>query len=308
MDSLPDQVFDRQAVCHHKHRAAAALPSFDFLLREAAERLVDRLLDIRRDFPLALELTTHGHVLRDAIRLARHKETEESRPSIKVLLHAQMAPAMLRGAGPLQLVADEESLPIENSCLDLIVSSCGLHWANDLPGVLIQSRRALKPDGLLLVNFFGGNTLTELRRSLLQAEMEVEGGAGPRVSPFADIRDAGALLQRANLALPVADTETITVSYDSPMKLFRDLRGMGETNAVIGRRKSFSRRRTLMRACEIYEADHADESGRVPATFELITLTGWAPAKNQPKSAPRGSGQVPLIRVLGATDDPPKPA
>ena len=196
MDTLPDQVFDRQAVCHHKHRAAAALPSFDFLLREAAERLVDRLLDIRRDFPLALELTTHGHVLRDAIRQARHKETEDSRPSIKVLLHAQMAPAMLRGAGPLQLVADEESLPIENSCLDLIVSSCGLHWANDLPGVLIQSRRALKPDGLLLVNFFGGNTLTELRRSLLQAEMEVEGGAGPRVSPFADIRDAGALLQR----------------------------------------------------------------------------------------------------------------
>ena len=308
MDTLPDQVFDRQAVCHHKHRAAAALPSFDFLLREAAERLVDRLLDIRRDFPLALELTTHGHVLRDAIRQARHKETEDSRPSIKVLLHAQMAPAMLRGAGPLQLVADEESLPIENSCLDLIVSSCGLHWANDLPGVLIQSRRALKPDGLLLVNFFGGNTLTELRRSLLQAEMEVEGGAGPRVSPFADIRDAGALLQRANLALPVADTETITVSYDSPMKLFRDLRGMGETNAVMGRRKSFSRRHTLMRACEIYESDHADESGRVPATFELITLTGWAPAKNQPKSAPRGSGQVPLIRVLGASDDPPKPA
>ena len=149
-----------------------------------------------------------------------------------------MAPAMLRGAGPLQLVADEEYLPIENSCLDLIVSSCGLHWANDLPGVLIQSRQALKPDGLLLVNFFGGNTLTELRRSLLQAEMEVEGALDPRVSPFADIRDAGALLQRANLALPVADTETITVSYDSPMKLFRDLRGMGETNAVIGRRKA----------------------------------------------------------------------
>ena len=307
MDTLPDQVFDRQAVCHHKHRAAAALPSFDFLLREAAERLVDRLLDIRRDFPLALELTTHGHVLRDAIRQESSIETEDSRPSINVLLHAQMAPAMLRGAGPLQLVADEEYLPIENSCLDLIVSSCGLHWANDLPGVLIQSRQALKPDGLLLVNFFGGNTLTELRRSLLQAEMEVEGGAGPRVSPFADIRDAGALLQRANFALPVADTETITVSYDSPLKLFRDLRGMGETNAVIGRRKSFSRRRTLMRACEIYESDHADESGRVPATFELITLTGWAPAKSQPKSAPRGSGQVPLIQVLGSSDDPPKP-
>ena len=306
LDTLRDHVFDRQAVCRHKDRAAEALPSFDFLLREAAERLADRLLDIRKDFPLALELTTHGRVLRDAIRLGGPSRTAEFCSSINVLLHAQMAPAMLVGAGPLQLVADEEYLPIKNSCLDLIVSSCGLHWANDLPGVLIQSRQALKPDGLLLVNFFGGNTLTELRRSLLQAEMEVEGGAGIRVSPFADIRDAGALLQRANFALPVADTETITVSYDSPLKLFRDLRGMGETNAVIGRRKSFSRRRTLMRACEIYESEHADESGRVPATFELITLTGWAPARGQPKSAPRGSGQVSLTGVLGASEVSPK--
>ena len=319
MNTSPHQVFDRQAVRYHKDRAAADLPSFDFLLREAAGRLVDRLLDIRRGFPLALELATHGCVLRDAIGLdgprgtvgtlgpVRSAESVGSGPSIDVLLHAQMAPAMLAGAGPLQLVADEEFLPVGNGCLDLIVSSCGLHWANDLPGVLIQARQALKPDGLLLANFFGGDTLTELRRSLLQAEMEVEGGAGPRVSPFADIRDAGALLQRAKFALPVADTETITVSYESPLKLWRDLRGMGETNAVIGRRKSFSRRRTLMRACEIYAADHADKSGRVPATFELITLTGWAPADSQPKAAPRGSGQVPLKEVLGGGGNTSKP-
>jgi len=198
-------------------------------------------------------------------------------------------------------------LPIGNSCLDLIVSSCGLHWANDLTGVLIQARQALKPDGLLLTNFFGGDTLSELRRSLVQAEMEVEGGAGPRVSPFADIRDAGALLQRANFALPVADTETITVSYESPLKLLRDLRGMGETNAVIGRRKSFSRRCTLTRACQIYESDYADESGRIPATFELITLTGWAPADSQPRAASRGSGQVPLTEVLGGGSSTSKP-
>ena len=306
MDTSPNQIFDRRAVCHHKDRAAAALPSFDFLLREAAGRLADRLLDIRRSFPLALELTTHGCVLRDAIKLDTPKGSAEANPPIKFLLHAQMVPAMLEGAGPVRLVADEEYLPISDGCLALIVSSCGLHWANDLPGVLIQARQALKPDGLLLVNFFGGATLTELRHSLLRAEMEVEGGAGTRVSPFADVRDAGALLQRASFALPVADTETITVSYDSPLKLFRDLRGMGETNAVIGRRKSFSRKRTIMRACEIYESDHADNSGRVPATFELITLTGWAPADSQPKAARRGSGQVPLTKALGAIDDLPK--
>ncbi len=303
MNTSPHRIFNRQVVRHHKNRAAAALPSFDFLLREAAGRLVDRLLDIRRGFPLALELTTHGRVLRDAIELDSPRGSAQSGPTINVLLHAQMASKMLEDAGPLKLVADEEFLPIGNGCLDLIVSSCGLHWANDLPGVLIQARQALKPDGLLLANFFGGATLTELRRSLLQAEMEVEGGAGPRVSPFADIRDAGALLQRANFALPVADTETITVSYDSPLKLLQDLRGMGETNAVIGRRKSFSRKRTLMRACEIYEADHADASGRVPATFELITLTGWAPSGSQPRAAPRGSGQVPLGDVLGVGGD-----
>ncbi len=307
MNTSPDQIFDRQAVRRHKDRAAAALPSFDFLLREAAGRLVDRLLDIRRGFPLALELTTHGRVLRDAIGLDGPRGSNETGALIEVLLHAQMAPQMLKGAGPLQLVADEEFLPVGSGCLDLIVSSCGLHWANDLPGVLIQARHALKPDGLLLANFFGGDTLSELRHSLLQAEMEVEGGAGPRVSPFADIRDAGALLQRANFALPVADTEKITVSYDSPMKLFRDLRGMGETNAVIERRKNFSRGRTLMRACEIYEADHADESGRVPATFELITITGWAPAGSQPRSVPRGSGQVSLTEVLGGRGDIEQP-
>ena len=306
MNTSPHQVFDRQAVRQHKNRAAAALPSFDFLLREAAGRLVDRLLDIRRGFPLALELMTHGGVLRDVLGLDEPKGSAESGPSIDVLLHAQMAPAMLKGAGPLQLVADEEYLPVGKGCLDLIVSSCGLHWVNDLPGVLIQARQALKPDGLLLANFFGGDTLTELRRSMLQAELEVEGGAGPRVSPFADIRDAGALLQRANFALPVVDTETITVSYDSPLKLLWDLRGMGETNAVIGRRKSFSRRRTLMRACEIYASDHANESGRVQATFELITITGWAPADSQPKAALRGSGQVPLTELLGGGSDTAK--
>ncbi len=303
MNTSPHQVFDRQAVRRHKHRAAAELPSFDFLLREAAERLVDRLLDIRRSFPVALELTTHGSVLRDAIGVDRSPRLVETSALIDVLLHAQIAPAMLQGAGPLRFVADEEFLPVGNKCLDLIVSSCGLHWANDLPGVLSQTRRALRPDGLLLANFFGGNTLMELRRSLLQAEMELEGGAGPRVSPFADIRDAGALMQRAHFALPVADMETITVSYESPLKLLRDLRGMGETNAVIGRRKSFSRKRTLMRACEIYESDFSYESGRVPATFELITITGWAPADSQPKPAPRGSGQVPLTSVLGDRGD-----
>ena len=289
MNNSAHHIFDRQAVRQHKERAAVSLSSFDFLLREAAEQLADRLTDIRRTFPLALELTAHRSVLRDAIG---------SGGAIGTILHANMAREMLLDTELLGVVADEEFLPFRRQGLDLILSSCGLHWANDLPGVLIQACHALKPDGLLLVNFFGGETLKELRFSLIKAEMETEGGTGPRISPFVDIRDAGTLLQRANFALPVADKESVIVYYESPMKLLRDLRGMGEANAMIGRRKTFSRRSTLFRACEIYIEDYADASGRVPATFELITLTGWAPAKCQPKAATRGSGKVSLAHVL----------
>ncbi len=293
LTEVPHQVFDRQAVRRHKERAGRDFGSFDFLLREAADRLVDRLADVRRTFPVAVELGAHQAVLQEAAC---------GRSSLGRVLHSAGSEAMLTPAST-GMVADEELLPFASESLDLIISSCALHWVNDVPGTLIQARQALKPDGLFLANFFGGETLKELRDSLLKADMEVEGGAGPRVSPFADIRDAGALLQRAGFALPVADTEILTVSYDNPLKLLYDLRGMGESSAISKRRKTFSRRATLFRACEIYLEDLAGDDGRVPATFELITLTGWAPAESQPKAAARGSGQLSLTDVLEADTD-----
>jgi len=294
LSNAPHQVFDRLAVRRHKERVAGKFHAYNFLFEEAANRLVDRLEDIRRSFPVAVELGAHGDLLRQKV---------SSPSSLDTIISVSCSTAMVPANDGLSLSADEEFLPFAPASLDLIISSGALHWVNDLPGTLVQARQALKPDGLFLANFFGGETLKELRSSLLKAEAEIEGGAGPRVSPFADIRDAGALLQRANFALPVADTEVITVSYENPLKLFQDLRGMGESNAISDRRKSFSRRATLFRACEIYLEDFAGEDGRVPATFELITLTGWAPDENQPKAAPRGSGQVSLTDVLSSQRD-----
>jgi len=181
---------------------------------------------------------------------------------------------LLQGLG---VVADEEWLPFASARLDLVLSSLSLHWVNDLPGTLIQIRRALKPDGLFLAAMLGGETLRELRHALLEADLAKEGGASPRVSPFVDVRDAGDLLQRAGFVLPVADSDTLTVTYDDPLRLMRDLRGMGETNATHERRDRFSRRATFSRAADIYRQTFAAADGRVPATFQVIYLTGWTP-------------------------------
>jgi SAM-dependent methyltransferase len=210
---------------------------------------------------------------------------------------------MVHRASGHRLVADEEYPPFADHCLDLVISCLNLHWVNDLPGTLLQLCRALKPDGLLLASFFGGETLKELRSVLMEAEEQGEGGASPRISPFADVRDGGNLLQRAGFALPVADTDILTVSYESPLKLMRDLRGMAETNCVLQRRKSFSRRETLLRAAQIYGERYGDEDGRVPATFEVITLTGWAPAPGQQQPLAPGSAQSSLTSALGDTGE-----
>ena len=195
---------------------------------------------------------------------------------------------------------DEEILPFAGASLDLVTSSLVLHWANDLPGVFVQVRRALRPDGLFLGALFGGDTLCELKESFLRAESEVEQGASPRVSPFVDVRDVGMLLQRAGFSLPVVDIDTIPVMYSSPFKLMADLRGMGESNVLTQRRLMFSRRETVLRASEIYSQKFSDKTGAVRATFQVIWFLGWAPAATQPQALQPGSATHSLAEALGA--------
>jgi SAM-dependent methyltransferase len=266
-------IFDRLQVRRQRDRAAAGLAQHDFLFREVAERLADRLLDITRRFPLALDIGCHTGIL---------AETLAGRGGIETLLQCDLSPAMAaaarRATGGPTAAADEEALPFAAGRFDLVLSDLSLHWVNDLPGALLQIRHLLKPDGLMLAAMLGGETLCELRQCLMEAELAEEGGAGPRVSPFADVRDAGALLQRAGFSQPVVDSDTITVTYATAAALLADLRGMGETNAVIGRRKGCSRRATFAHAFALYEDRFGDRGGRLPATFQVITLTAWKPS------------------------------
>ena len=293
------QVFDRRLVRWRRDRAAARFGDADFLVREAAARLAERLADIRRNFPLALDLGCHTGVVAGEIAAAAPGKVGH-------LFAADLSPAMAArartGTATPVLAADEEALPFAAASLDLVLSAFSLHWVNDLPGALLQIRQALKPDGLFLAVLPGGATLNELRHALLAAESDTTGGAAPRVSPFVGLADAAGLLQRAGFALPVADTETVTVTYDNPLKLFDDLRAMGEASALIERSRQPLRRGTLLAAAERYAAQHAGADGRMPATFELIFLAGWAPAASQPKPLRPGSAAARLADALDAEE------
>lgn len=289
-------VFDRRAVRAHRDRSAAGAERHDFLLREVGERLTDRLLDVRRRFPLALDLGCRHGLLGDLLA---------ARGGARCLVQCDLAPALLRRAAEaggaaerLTLAADEEILPFHRASFDLVVSNLALHWVNDLPGCLLQIRNVLKPDGLFLASLFGPETLAELRAALTQAELDESGGAHPRVAPFAEMAELGALLQRAGFALPVVDADSLTVSYSDALGLMRDLRGMGETNAVRGRARAFSRRTLFARTAAAYAARHAGSDGRLPATFQIVYLTAWAPHPSQQKPLPRGSGRMPLGHAL----------
>ena len=201
----------------------------------------------------------------------------------------------------MRVVADEEALPFADASLDLVVSGLSLQLVNDLPGALVQIRRALKPDGLLLASLLGGATLQELREAWLAAEAEISGGASPRVAPFADVRDMGALLQRAGFALPVVDSETVTVTYANPLALMQEIKAMGASNMLLARRRTPVTRGLLLRAAEIYAERFAGADGRVPATFEILTLTAWAPDESQPKPLRPGSAQTRLADALGVS-------
>jgi len=301
--SQPTAVFNRRTVRRHRDRAAATLASHDFLFRDGAERLADRLDDIKRTFPLALDLGCHTGELARALA---------GRGGVATLVQCDLSPRMAAAAGAAAagrlktpaVAGDEEALPFAAGAFDLVLSNLSLHWVNDLPGALIQIRRALKPDGLFLATLFGGDTVRELRRALAEAEIAEEDGLSPRVSPFCDVRDAGGLLQRAGFALPVADADTVTVSYGDPMTLMADLRGMGESNAVALGRKGFTRRRTLAAATRRYRELYAGADGRVPATFQIVTLTGWAPDPSQQKPLQPGSATGRLAQALGAVEVP----
>lgn len=286
----PFAIFDRALVKARRVRAVKSFAAHDFLKREMAARLAERLEEVKRTFPVALDLGCHRGELAEALK---------GKGGIRTLVQADLSSAMLRHATGLRVAADEEWLPFKPEAFDLAMSAGSLHWINDVPGALTQIRNALKPDGLLLVMLPGAETLKELREALTQAEAELEGGASPRVSPFIDVREAGGLLQRAGFALPVIDTDTLRVSYEDMFGLMRDLRGMGETNALIQRWKNCSRRATFLRSAEIYRKRFADSEGRIPATVELVTLTAWKPHESQPQAAKRGSGRVSLEKALG---------
>jgi SAM-dependent methyltransferase len=286
-------IFDRPLIRGRQQRAAALGPA-TFLLDRVAEDLADRLAAVLRRFDLAVDLGTPGNAVQGALaRLG----------SVGTIVGAR-APSRINEGRATQtcVFADEEALPFGDSSLDLVVSALALQFVNDLPGALVQIRRALKPDGLFLAALCGGDTLTELRQSFAAAESDIEGGVSPRVAPFADLRELGSLLQRAGFALPVTDTDRLIVRYDSAFALMHDLRRMGATNALLARRRTPLRRATLLRMVEIYGERFADADGRIRATFEIVWLSGWAPHPSQQQPLRPGSARARLADALGTRE------
>jgi SAM-dependent methyltransferase len=285
-------IFDRGLVRWHRDRAAVDLSAHDFLFREVADRLADRLDDVTRKFPRALDLGCHGGEIAAALG---------GRGGIETLVQCDLSAGMAGRAaanGSPTLAADEEFLPFAPESFDLVISNLSLHWVNDLPGCLLQLRQCLKPDGLFLAAMLGGDTLAELRQALMEAELAETGGVSPRVSPFADLRDAGGLLQRAGFALPVVDGDRLTATYPDLLGLMRDLRGMGEANAVQARPRGFAPRTLFPRADLLYRRT-ANADGRLPATFQIITMTAWAPHAAQQQALAPGSARSRLADALG---------
>lgn len=289
----PIALFDRRAWRAHRDRAARSPGRVDFLHAEIAERLLDRLDLVNREFRQVLDLGSRDGTLARAVAARRG--------AARVVSAEPAVEFVAGGAGP-RVVCDPELVAFRDASFDLVASNLVLHWVADLPGALVQLRRVLEPDGLLLAAMLGGQTLVELRTALFEAELAEEDGVSPRVSPMAELRDAAGLLQRAGFALPVADSEILTVTYPDMLALMRDLRGMGETNALAGRRRAGLRRATLARAALIYAERFGDSEGRIRASFEVLFLCGWAPHPQQPKPLPRGSAQMRLADALKAPE------
>ncbi|KAL8158644.1 hypothetical protein V2J09_000181 [Rumex salicifolius] len=298
------KIFDRDLKRKQRDRAAWLMRPGDSFLDSVAENMLDRLQDCKRTFHTALCLggcmsairrLLHGHggieklvmmdTSYDMINLCMENEKDAPNPNIETSF----------------LVADDEFLPIKESSLDLVISCLGLHWTNDLPGALIQSRLALKPDGLFLGAILGGETLRELRIACTVAQMERDGGISPRLSPLAQVRDAGNLLTRAGFTLPGVDVDEYTVKYKDALQLIEHLRSMGETNALLQRNKILNRE-TALATASVYQSMFGTEDGSIPATFQVIYMTGWKEHSSQPKAKRRGSATISFEDIRNQFD------
>lgn len=290
--SVPHHIFDRDLLRRRRQRAAPRMAAHAFLLDRFQDDVEERLALIQRTFSSALVLAAHGGSIGALLR----------RRGLASVVEMETAAALIPPSAPLPVLADEEALPFADDSFDLVIAPLTLHFVNDLPGALLQIRRCLKPDGLFIGGLFGGTTLQELRRAWLEAESEISGGASPRVAPFADVRDLGGLLQRAGFALPVVDADIMRVRYGSALSLMQDVRAMGASNVLTDRRRVPVSRALLMRVGEIYAERFADPDGRVPATFEMLVMTAWAPHESQQKPLQPGSAKTRLADALGTTE------
>lgn len=288
-------LFDRARVARNRDRASLGFDEYAFLKVKESTQLLDRLKDSPRTFQSALDLWAHTGQASQVLKtsgLVDNITALEPSDNMRETLGSKNIPAM---------AWHDDLLPFDPDQFDLAVSVLGLHWANDLPGILQEIRRVLRPDGLFLACLFGGGTLNELRSALIEAETEITGGISPRLSPLPGLQDMAGLLQRTGFALPVADIEHVTVRYSHPMKLLQDLKGMGEQSAFLKRdgqaRRPLSRR-ILARMSDIYAERFSDPDGKVRASFEIVWLSGWAPAANQPKPLRPGSGKFSLAEAV----------
>lgn len=286
-------LFDRELLLARRRRALR-MGAETFLLDQTVPELVERLSAVKRHFAFALDLGTPDDSLARALRQGAQVD--------RVAVCEPLAD--LRGADGLRIAGDEEALPFGEEKFDLVVSALSLQWVNDLPGTLLQIRRALKPDGLMMAALIGGETLHELRECLAAAESETTDGASPRVSPFAEVRSLGSLLQRAGYALPVVDVDRHVVRYRDAFKLFRDLRLMGAANVLAERSRKPLSKKTIARAAEMYAQRFADSDGRLRATFDVLWLSGWAPHESQQKPLKPGSAKTRLADALGISKRP----
>ena len=277
-------IFDRKKIRVQRNRALKKITDHNFLVQWASDQLLSRLSIIKKEFPVCLQVGTRASLDSSKIKGLKHLVTVDN---------------TMTGNS---VIADEELLPFAPKSFDLILSALNLHTTNDLPGTLLQLKQSLKPDGLFLSAILGGETLHELRSIFTQAEMDISGGISPRVAPFADMPQMGALMQRAGFNLPVVDSEIVTVTYDNLFKLILDLRLMGEGNALTQRSKSFNNRELLMRAAELYKKQYSEADGKIVATFEIIFLIGWAPHESQQKPLRPGSAKTRLSEALGTQE------
>ncbi|GAB4853501.1 hypothetical protein Ancab_017692 [Ancistrocladus abbreviatus] len=285
------KIFDRDLKRKQRDRAAWLMRPGDSFVNSVAENLLDRLEDCRKSFPTALclggSLKAIRHLMHGRGGIERLIMMDTSYDMVKLCEDAEKDMSS-ENIDTFFVVGDEEFLPVKESSLDLVVSCLGLHWTNDLPGAMIQCRLALKPDGLFLAAILGGETLKELRIACTVAQMEREGGISPRLSPLAQVRDAGNLLTRAGFTLPGVDVDEYTVKYENALQLIEHLRAMGETNALV-QRNNILKKETALATAAVYQSMFGEEDGTVPATFQVIYMTGWREHPSQQKAKRRGS-------------------